>query len=209
MSATLEIDRLEKELAGLGLPIVTVASEVPDHQTYLRRPDQGRRLNTDSLNRLKAIAPANETDLSIVIADGLSATAAQLHAAAVVAALLQMLNLTFAPITIVRFGRVAIMDPIGQALRARIGLILLGERPGLGAADSLGAYLVFNPMPGRTDADRNCVSNIRPSGLPPAEAAETIAYLIAQILRRQLSGVAVKDERKVSLTATARSELIG
>ena len=178
--------------------MIALASEAPDKQTYLQRPDLGRRLSAESRGQLDKLSPATDYDLSIVVADGLSALAAQLHAPAVLASLVPMLlekRYRLSPLALVRFGRVAVMDSLGTALTARIGLILIGERPGLGAADSLGGYLVFAPAPGKTDADRNCVSNIRPAGLKPAEAAETLFYLIEQINQKQISGVSLKDER--------------
>ena len=127
--------------------------------------------------------------------------AAQAHAPAVVAALVPLLassRLSLGPLSLVRFGRVAVQDEIGSLLGARLALILLGERPGLRTPDSLGGYVVHGPCPGKSDADRNCVSNIRPTGLPPADAAETLHYLISQSLRMQISGIALKDERPVS-----------
>src|SRR5439155_26921667 len=108
-------------------------------------------------------------------------------------------GLSIGPVSIVRFGRVALQDQIGEILNVRVSVILLGERPGLLSADSLGAYLVYGPRIGRTDAERNCVSNIRAEGLSPAAAAGAIHYLITQSLRRQISGVGLKDERSAQL----------
>ena len=131
------------------------------------------------------------------MADGLSARAAQDHAPAVLTALVPRLadaGWRLPPVVVVEQGRVAIGDEIGAALRARLVLVLLGERPGLSAPDSLGAYLTWDPRPGRTDAERNCVSNIRPEGLMPAPAADKLALLMLEAARRRLSGVGLKDD---------------
>jgi ethanolamine ammonia-lyase small subunit len=196
----LDWDRLQAELERSGLPLVRVASRVNDRFTYLQRPDLGGELDDASRQQLEAISKTNRDgfDVVLIVADGLSALAAQVHAASIVGslvALLQRDNCRIGPLVMARFARVALQDQIGHLLGARVSLILLGERPGLGTADSLGAYLVFNPEPGNSNADRNCVSNIRPAGLPPAAAAETLHYLLMESLRRQISGVALKDER--------------
>jgi ethanolamine ammonia-lyase small subunit len=190
--------QLARDLDGLGQPIIHLTTAVTDRQTYLLRPDLGRTLSEDSRQRLAALPKADGVDLSITLSDGLSALAAQRQIPSLLAQFLPLLRsggFTLAPLTIVPFARVALQDPIGQALGARVSLILLGERPGLGSPDSLGGYLVFNPRPGNTDANRNCVSNIRPEGLPPPAAAELLHYLLTQSLRRQLSGIGLKDDR--------------
>lgn len=208
--AVLDVDALEASLAPLGLQTVRLATRAPDRVTYLRRPDLGRQLDATSRSALAALA-LGETDLAIVVADGLSAPAAQHQAAPFLGELLPLLRsggLRAAPLCIVRQARVAVEDEIGQILRARVALILIGERPGLATAQSLGAYLVFDPRPGRTDAQRNCVSNIRPGGQTAAAAASTAHYLITESLRRRLSGVALKDERGPRVP-TARDGLPG
>jgi ethanolamine ammonia-lyase small subunit len=131
------------------------------------------------------------------VADGLSAIAVHAHAAAFVGTLLSRfaaMAISVGAICLVRQGRVAIGDEIGQHLRARLALVILGERPGLTAPDSLGVYLTYAPRPGLTDESRNCVSNIRPSGLPLSAAADRVSRLVLEALRRQLSGVALKDD---------------
>lgn len=196
--AELDLDRLEAELAPMNLPVLQVASSAPDRVTYLRRPDLGRRLDETSAIRLTQAAPPGGCDVALVIGDGLSAVAAQAHASAVaidLAARLLSRGIRLGPLSLVRQARVAIEDPIGAALGARAAVILLGERPGLGSPDSLGAYLVFGPRPGRTDAQRNCVSGIRPEGLPVPAAAELLGWLVGEALRRGLTGVELKDER--------------
>ncbi|WP_193210674.1 ethanolamine ammonia-lyase subunit EutC [Luteolibacter marinus] len=183
---------LAVELEAAGRPVLLARSQAPDRATYLQRPDLGRQLDPDSLARLSAARA--DHDLAIILADGLSATAAHRQGPPLLAALLPLLETwSLAPLIIAPFARVALQDPIGHALGARASLILLGERPGLGAPDSLGAYLVHGPVPGNTDAMRNCVSNIRPAGLPPAAAARRIAWLLEQSRRLGFSGVDLKD----------------
>jgi ethanolamine ammonia-lyase small subunit len=160
----------------------------------LQRPDLGRRLN-DASRAILAEQPADEVDLALVIADGLSASAAQRHVPALLRELLPRLSdWWLAPISIVEQGRVAIGDEIGAALRAEIVVVLLGERPGLSSPDSLGAYITWQPRPGRTDAERNCISNIRPEGLGYASAARLLAVILNEARRLRLTGIALKVE---------------
>jgi ethanolamine ammonia-lyase small subunit len=164
---------------------------------YLARPDLGRRLGESSGAELAALAGGEARwDIVVIVSDGLSALAAERQGPLVVAPLLPRLRdlgLRVAPLLVVRLARVGIIDPVGHALRTPLALILLGERPGLGTPDSLGAYFGFAPGPGRTDADRNCVSNIRPGGLDPSDAAATIAGLLGRSLRLRLSGPRLKE----------------
>ncbi|MCJ2182526.1 ethanolamine ammonia-lyase subunit EutC [Novosphingobium sp. 1949] len=173
----------------LGRKVHVVHSAAADRATYLQRPDLGRRLAPEvSLPRLGG-------DLAIVIADGLSATAIMAHAAAVVAALPAFLpGWTILDPVIALQGRVALGDAIGEQLGARSVLVLIGERPGLSAADSLGAYLTWAPRIGRRDHERNCVSNIRvKGGLAPERAAANIAWLLGEARRIEATGVVLKD----------------
>jgi len=187
--------------------VLRLASLAPDRATYLRRPDLGRQIDGASAARLAQASPPGGCDVAIVLGDGLSATAVQHHAPALCGALaagLRAAGLALGPLSLVRQARVAVQDPVGAALRARAAIILIGERPGLGSPDSLGAYLVFGPRTGRTDAERNCVSNVRPDGLAIAAAADLIGWLVGEALRRGLTGVALKDER--GLTFPGRVE---
>jgi ethanolamine ammonia-lyase small subunit len=194
--AELDTQRLLADLAPLGVQPILLQSQAPDRATYLQRPDLGRKLDQASVEKLSAAGGAS--DLAIILADGLSAPAVQNNAAPVFASLLPLLQqsrISLAPVTLVRNARVAIEDQIGQLQNARLAMILIGERPGLTTPASLGAYVVYNPHPQNTDADRNCVSNIHAAGLPPPRAAETLHYLITESLRRQLSGIHLKDTR--------------
>jgi ethanolamine ammonia-lyase small subunit len=165
----------------------------------LQRPDLGRRLDERSRYTLQELPRPQATfDLTIIVSDGLSALAVHRQSVPLLAALLPRLardGWQLAPFVVARFGRVALQDEIGQVLGAQLALMLIGERPGLGSPDSLGAYLVYGPRPGNSDANRNCVSNIRAEGLPHEAAAETIHYLLTEARRRRLSGVQLKDQR--------------
>ncbi len=168
-------------------------SQAPDRPTYLRRPDLGRRLDPASRALLQpGPGAASIKDAAIIVADGLSAQAVHHHAQPVIDALHALLtDWNLAPLTLVQQGRVAISDEIGHLLNAQLALILIGERPGLGSPDSLGAYLTWNPQPGRTDAERLCVSNIRTEGLAPALAAQKLATLMREARTHQVTGVAL------------------
>ena len=180
----------------LSTDVLCLESAATTQTDFLRRPDLGRRLANSSRARLAALIPG-PCDLVIIISDGLSSLAATEHGPPLLAALVplvQQSGWTLAPIIVAKHGRVALQDEIGELLHARLSLMLLGERPGLGAADSLGAYFTYAPRTGLTDAARNCVSNIRTEGLPPAEAAQKLFYLMTQSLRRSMSGVELKDD---------------
>jgi ethanolamine ammonia-lyase small subunit len=179
---------------GSRLKVLRLRSSATSRAEYLQRPDLGRRLNEASLALLSE-QPADEVDLAVVIADGLSALAVERHAAPLLQELLPLLETwNLAPVTIVEQGRVAIADQIGAALNAQISVILIGERPGLSSPDSLGAYITWDPRPGRTDAERNCISNIRAEGLGYAQAAAQLGYYLTEARRRRLTGVALKEE---------------
>lgn len=207
-----DAEGLAAEIAGLGVRTTIVDSAAPDRFAYLQRPELGRRLAPASQARLQSLSQADEApELAIIVSDGLSALAAHRQTRAVLAALLPLLTAgdwQLSPIVIARFGRVALEDQVGQLLGAQIALMLIGERPGLGSPDSLGAYLVFDPRVGNTDANRNCVSNIRPEGLPPAAAALTLHFLLTEARRRRISGTLLKDDRALS-GATANARLTG
>ncbi len=199
---------LERGLAGLGLDVVAVESLAIERSTYVRRPDLGRQLSEASHARLLAVAgegkgigtdPETGTDgcdVAIVVADGLSSSAVDINAIPLVGALARRLRtqaFRLCPIVVAAQARVALADPIGSALRAAVTIMLIGERPGLSAADSLGAYVTFAPKPGTPDSRRNCVSNIRDGGLAIEVAAEAIVGLVSDMRRTGLSGVGLKD----------------
>src|ERR1700674_2361573 len=170
-------------------PALVLKSAAPDRATYLRRPDLGRLLAQESVQRLTV----GDWDALLVVTDGLSATAVHRHAAALIDALMPRLEgWRIAPVCVVEQGRVAIGDDIGERMGARLALVLIGERPGLSSPASLGAYLSWAPRVGRTNAERNCVSNIRNGGLEPLLAAKRIATLMRAARDQELTGVNLK-----------------
>ncbi len=198
-------ESLGQNLENLGFATRLLTSDAPDRAAYLQRPDWGRRLSPRSRAALeeeqeleqKSAVSRPQFDLAIVICDGLSALAVERHAAPFLEILkpkLESRNWNLAPICVVSNGRVALQDEIGSLWRAAISLVLIGERPGLGMPDSLSAYLTFGPKVGNTDEKRNCVSNIRPEGLPLPMGAQKVDYLLGEMMSRQLSGVQLKDE---------------
>ncbi len=198
--AELDGARLADALRGEGFDVVAVTSRAADRAAYLRRPDWGRALSDASGATLVALTGDGLNrpirDLVIVVADGLSATAVDTHALALIGALrpsLDRIGVAIGVVAVATGARVALGDAIAQRLGAKAVLVLIGERPGLSSPDSLGAYLTFDPKPGRMDSERNCVSNIRPAGLGVEAAAFKLAWLIGEALRRELTGVALKD----------------
>lgn len=195
----LDCEALGGELEKHDLPHLHLRSAASDRQIYLQRPDLGRRLDDASAAMLDE-QTGESCDLALVIADGLSALAVQRHAAPMALKIAEHCRAegwSLGPITLVEQGRVAIADEIGQRLKARMVVILLGERPGLSSPDSLGLYFTWAPQVGRHDAQRNCISNIRPEGLSYNLAAHRLLYLMREASRRQLSGVQLKDEADV------------
>lgn len=180
--------------------VLELNSAAADRLVYLQRPDLGRSLSAASRQLLlERFGDTGERryDVGFVIADGLSALAIVRNAAAFLAETLRRIALegwSVAPPVIVRQGRVAVADEIGELMGTRLVVILIGERPGLSSPDSMGLYLTWMPRRGLTDASRNCISNVRPEGLPYPEAAYKLHYLMAQAHQRSLSGVALKDE---------------
>jgi ethanolamine ammonia-lyase small subunit len=187
--------KLVQDLSRFG-SAVEVHSAAPDRPTYLQRPDLGRRLSPSSAKKLGAEVKG-PFDIAYVVADGLSAYAVEKNIVPFLEAILPLSDKAGwrrAPLIVASQGRVALGDEIGAIIGARMVAMLIGERPGLSSPDSLGIYLTYNPKAGLTDADRNCISNVRAEGLSYAEAAYKLHYLASEALRRKLSGVNLKDE---------------
>jgi ethanolamine ammonia-lyase small subunit len=191
-----DADALETQLRQLACETVRLTTEAGDHSVFLKRPDLGRKLSTPSRQLLTERAGWRGRKLAIIVSDGLSALAAERQAVPTLAALLPVLHKagwTFCPVFVAPFARVKLQDEIGALLQPRLTLALLGERPGLGSPDSLGAYFTYEPGPEKTDADRNCVSNIRPQGLPPAEAGLKLGRLLMESAQQRTSGIHLKE----------------
>jgi ethanolamine ammonia-lyase small subunit len=219
--AALDAERIGAELGEIGLEAMHLRSAAPDRATYLRRPDLGRRLDVESrqiLSQTTVMAglvpaipgeihwdPRNKSgddgrektcEIAFVIADGLSATAVNAHAVPLIKAVLAGFGKRrprIGPVAVVEGGRVAIGDEIGGLLGADLVVVLIGERPGLSAADSLGIYVTWQPAHGAVDAARNCLSNIRPQGMPIPEAAEALLRLMANARQHRMTGVALSQ----------------
>jgi ethanolamine ammonia-lyase small subunit len=198
--APLQPGSLQAELKAwlAGVEVLLLHSAAATRQVYLQRPDLGRRLDEASRARLHASAKdGSGFDLGIVIADGLSALAVERHVVPLLADLmpvLSSLSIRVAPIAVVEQGRVAVGDEIAFGLNAELVIVLIGERPGLSSPDSLGAYITWKARPGETtDAERNCISNIRMEGLSYAQAAGRLVHYVREARSKQLTGVALKD----------------
>jgi ethanolamine ammonia-lyase small subunit len=186
----------ELDPRSLPAPHVVVRSAARDRGVYLRRPDLGRVLSAESMDTLQP----GDYDAAIVLADGLSALAVNRHATPLLAALTPLLaaeEWRMAPLTVALQARVALGDEIGKRLGARQVVMLIGERPGLTAPDSLGIYLTYDPRPGRTEAERNCISNVRPEGLPYELAGRKLHFLMSEARARKLTGVALKEDAQL------------
>ncbi len=192
----MNLELLSAGLQKLNHPFIQIHSRAQNREQYLQRPDLGKILDEASVQKIKEETDNTSCDICINIADGLSATAVNLHSLFLLNELLPSLigsGLSVSPICLIEQGRVAISDETGGYFKAKISLMLIGERPGLSSPDSLGAYITYHPQKGNTDAMRNCISNIRPKGLVYPLAAEKIIYIIKESIRLQISGVALKD----------------
>ena len=208
--AGFDTERLGAELGRLtGTKPLLVSSRAEGREVYLTRPDLGRTFRAGEVDRLREVGLKNGPfDVAIIVGDGLSAAAVNQGSGPLLEVLLPHLReigLTVAPIVLAQGARVALADPVGEALGAKLSLMLIGERPGLSTPESLGVYLTYGPRPGRTDADRNCVSNIHAAGLSHGAAAELLGLLIREGLRLELTGVDLKVKTPAELPEGVRT----
>ena len=193
--AQFDAQTIAEQLITSKLDFVHVQSAAADRATYLRRPDLGRKLDEPSRIRLAELNHPSKPEVVFIIADGLSAIAPQRYAVPVIKIVCELLkDWRIGPVVVAKQARVALGDEIGELLKAEITVMLIGERPGLSSPDSLGIYLTYAPKQGRTDAERNCISNVREEGTSPKQAAQTLHYLITRSRQLKLSGVGLKDE---------------
>ncbi|WP_073956956.1 ethanolamine ammonia-lyase subunit EutC [Thalassospira sp. TSL5-1] len=196
---------LADNIGDLGVPVMTVQSRAANRAEFLQRPDYGRKLAPDSETELEAAAnttvPNAAPDIVFILADGLSARAIHENGADMLRQTLSLLGKDWSvgPVVLAHQARVALGDEIASRLKAKISVVLIGERPGLSSADSLGAYLTFGPKPGCSNAQRNCISNIRPAGFPVRDAAHKLVYLMNAARQNSISGVSLKDNFSPSL----------
>jgi ethanolamine ammonia-lyase small subunit len=192
----LDLDSLEGEIRRI-LPVVRVHSAAPDRAAYIRLPNLGRQLDEQSRERLARLRATVPWDLTFVIGDGLSGAAVMEYAfSTLLACLPRLAAWRLSPTVLAQQARVALGDPIGEALNSQMCVILIGERPGLSVSNSLGAYVTWEPRTGRSDAERNCVSNIHAGGLACEEAAREICWILEEARRRGCSGTAIKNEAR-------------
>ena len=192
-----DVDGFADRLRGLSAEVLLLETPVASRDEYLHRPDLGRVLSGASRERLGRLG-LDAVDVALIVTNGLSSAAMERHGVSLVQAILngfRSRQLRVAPVVLIPNGRVALLDEVGSAVGAKVAVIVVGERPGLSAADSLGVYLTFAPKPGNSDAQRNCISNIRPpEGLSYQAAAAKVLYLTEESMRRGTSGVALKDD---------------
>jgi len=204
-----DFERLAREISKMG-PAHYVRSGARDRATYLRRPDLGRRLDPESRARLIDLRQTNPFDAVFVICDGLSSDAVNTHAVATLkACLLRLPGWSIAPVVLAEQARVALGDDVCEALNAKMCAVLIGERPGLSVADSLGVYLTWAPRMGHRDADRNCISNVHAAGLGYDLAATKTTWLMQEARRRRMTGVALKEDALPGLGAGAPAKRLG
>lgn len=209
----LDYQLLQRQLAEFRLPMLMLASQAHDRACYLQRPDLGRLLDEKSQAQVSRYQEGQKQgyDIAIVLTEGLSSLAIDANAHALLSELLPALSergMSVAPLCLVKQGRVAVGDPIGEALQAKLVLILVGERPGLSSPDSMGAYLTYQAKVGTPDSKRNCLSNIRNGGLSAVEATKRLMYLIDQASKRNYTGVELKDETELEVASLGQNFLL-
>ncbi len=196
--AVLDVEVLSQKI-NCGGPVLVVRSQAGDRQAFLRFPDRGRRLSPES--RALLSEPLVAPDVAIVVGDGLSSVAVEHNAVPLLeifCARLREIGLQVGPVVLATQARVALADEIGELMQAKVTVMLIGERPGLSAADSLGMYLTYDPRVGRVDSERNCISNIHARGVTAEQAGAQAVELIKAMLAHRAAGVELFRKRKLS-----------